>query len=118
MTKQPSLHGNIGGAGRPLGPQSAALQLLPFKHPNSGKAEKIKPPMPAPAELFTSPKLDLIFLFLLNLIALVRGGADRGRGDLRVRGVQKGGCWGVECHKATAVQGCLSLQGSTPRLSW
>lgn len=23
-----------------------------------------------------------------------------------------------ECHKATAVQGCLSLQGSTPLLSW
>lgn len=82
MTKQPSLYGNIRGAGRLLGPQSAALQLLPFKHPNSGKAEEIKPPTPAPAELFTSPKLDLTFLYLLNLIALVRGGADGGGGGI------------------------------------
>lgn len=79
MTKQPILHDNTGGAGRLLGPQHAAFQMLPFKHPDSGKAEEIKPPTPAPAELFTGPKLDLTFLNLLNLIALVRGGADGGR---------------------------------------
>lgn len=69
-----------------------------------------------PAELFTSPNLDLTFL---DLIALVREG-QMGGWDLRVRGVQKrgGSVGGVECHKATAVQGCLSLQGSTPLLSW
>lgn len=76
MTKQPSLHANVAGAGRLLGPQSATLELserLLFKHPNSCKAEKCTGAlMPAPAELFTSPKLNLTFL--LDLIALVRKG--------------------------------------------
>lgn len=123
MTKIPSLPDNIAGAERRPGARSAALQpseRLPFKHPDSSRAEKeTKAPTLAPAELLTSPKLDLTFLYLLNLNALVREG-QKGGWDLRVRGVQKedGGVRGVECHKATAVQGCLSLQGSTPLLSW
>lgn len=84
-----------------------------------GWTGEINPPRPAPAELFTSPKPDSTSLYLLNLIALVREG-QMGLGSQGER-CAKGGWrfWGVvECHKATAVQGCLSLQGSTPLLSW
>lgn len=46
-------------------------------------------------------------------------GADGGVGSQGERCAKKGGggVGVVECHKATAVQGCLSLQGSTPLLS-
>lgn len=62
--------------------------------------------MPAPAELFTSPKLDSTFL--LDLIALVRKG-QMGGWDLRVRGVQKKGVVVLGLWSVTRPQRCRGV---------
>lgn len=126
MTNRPSLHDNIAGVGQLPGPQSAVLALskrFSLKHPNSGKAEKSTVHWGHQTSNARSCRVvhpqNLTFLYLLNLTVLVREGQKGGQG-LRVRGVQKRErrIGSVECHKATAVQGCLSLQGNTPLLSW
>lgn len=101
MTKQPSLHENDAGVGRLLGPQIYnvwTIRTVPIQNIQKAVRRRkarhtgeIKPPLPAPAELFTSPKLDSTFLYLLNLITLVREGQIGGAGwDLWMRSVQKG----------------------------
>lgn len=92
------------------------------------------PPLEHPCGSGAETRVSSRSTFLLDLICAGEGDGQTGAGlrnwgagSQGERCAKKGegmgaevsrGAGRVECHKATAVQGCLSLQGSTPLLSW
>lgn len=68
---------------------------------------------------FATVSRDFTFVCVVGYLASVRkgvsGGGAEGGEVCKTDEVYMSGGWG---HKATAVHGCLSLQGSTPLLSW